>query len=66
MVFWWKDDDETPDEDSEKSKGVYADDAEDARDIADRIARDEGYEGEPDIEEKPDASGGSWWQINWK
>lgn len=64
-MIWRKDKDEIPDEDSEKSKGVYAKDEEEAKEIADRIGKQEGYEGEPEIEEKPDASGGSWWNITW-
>jgi hypothetical protein len=54
------------DEECPASKAVYAKNEGEALDRAKRIAQKEGIQGTPEVEEKPDIAGGSYYSVTWR
>jgi isopentenyl phosphate kinase len=50
----------------EQKKGIYAKDKKEAKYRADKIAKKEGIEGELELTEKPDITGGIFFSALWR
>ena len=66
VLRWLFGGDSEEDADEVTVKGVYSNDENSAKDRAEKIAKKEGISGDLEIQEKPDSSGGSYYQATWR